>query len=112
MLYHNLWGCSFLCIQDDLDTIHRTWLCSDEEIKSALKEALKAGYRLIDCALAYGNEVAIGKALQDCFKEGIVKREDVFITSKLWYNIMSLNIIIDSGYEDQLEQYKGLGSRL
>ena len=68
--------------------LHRTWLCSDEEIKSAVKEALKAGYRLIDCARFYGNEAAIGEALQDCFKLGIVKREDVFITSKLWYVIV------------------------
>ena len=49
-----------------------------------IEPALRAGYRLIDCAACYLNEPEIGEALQKCFKEGVVKREDVFITSKLW----------------------------
>ena len=48
-----------------------------------METALKAGYRSIDCAYAYGNEVEIGEALQRCFKEGVVRREDIFVTSKL-----------------------------
>ena len=47
--------------------------------------ALRAGYRSIDCAYAYGNEGEIGEALQKCFKEGVLKREELFITTKLWY---------------------------
>ena len=50
-----------------------------------MEAALKAGYRLIDCAHFYANEPEIGEALQKCFKGGVVKREDVFIISKLWY---------------------------
>lgn len=50
-----------------------------------MEAALKEGYIHIDCAHIYGNEAEIGVALQKCFTEGVVKREDIFVTSKLWY---------------------------
>ena len=50
-----------------------------------METALKEGYQHIDCAHAYGNEAEIGEALHKCFKEHVVKREDIFITSKLRY---------------------------
>ncbi|DBA75126.1 TPA: hypothetical protein ACH3X1_010448 [Trebouxia sp. C0004] len=55
----------------------------DECIK-ATKAAIEAGFRHIDTAEMYKNEQEIGKALQELFKSGTVKREDLFVTSKLW----------------------------
>ena len=43
---------------------------------------MEYGYRHLDTAMKYGNEAEVGDALQMCFKEGL-KREDVFITTKL-----------------------------
>lgn len=55
-------------------------------VYDAVKEAIKMGYRHIDCAMLYGNEKEVGQALSDCFKQGIVQRKDLWITSKLWSN--------------------------
>lgn len=55
-----------------------------EDVYSAVKHAISLGYRHIDCAHIYGNELEIGRALADSFKAGIVTREEMWITSKLW----------------------------
>jgi alcohol dehydrogenase (NADP+) len=61
-----------------------TWLSKKNEVYDAVLAAIKAGYRHIDCAYIYGNEKEIGAALHEAFKLGLVKRQDLFITSKLW----------------------------
>lgn len=55
-----------------------------ETIAQAVKTAIKMGYRHIDCASVYCNEKEIGAALAEVFAEGIVKREELWITSKVW----------------------------
>ena len=55
----------------------------DNDVKIATKEAIKAGYRLIDTAERYQNEHVIGEAIKECIKEGIIKREELFITTKV-----------------------------
>jgi diketogulonate reductase-like aldo/keto reductase len=52
--------------------------------KQATKTALEAGFRHFDCAERYRNEDAIGEAMQEVFKTGAIRREDVFVTTKLW----------------------------
>ncbi len=54
------------------------------EIADAVVEALALGYRHIDCASVYGNEAEIGHAMKKVFDSGLVKRGDVWVTSKLW----------------------------
>lgn len=61
-----------------------TWKSLDGTVGPAVEHALtKAGYTHIDCAFIYRNEKEVGEAFTASFKQGI-KREDIFITSKLW----------------------------
>ena len=70
---------------DKLDAIGLgTWKSDPGEVGKAVKTALDVGYRHIDCAAVYGNEAEIGEALNEIFSKGEIKREDIWITSKLW----------------------------
>jgi glycerol 2-dehydrogenase (NADP+) len=61
-----------------------TWQSDKGAVANAVYHALKSGYRHIDAALCYQNENEVGEGLKKAFDEGICKREDVFVTTKLW----------------------------
>jgi alcohol dehydrogenase (NADP+) len=61
-----------------------TWKSGKGDVGKAIIMALEAGYRHIDCAATYGNEAEIGEAFNEVFSKGKIKREEVWITSKLW----------------------------
>ena len=52
--------------------------------KEATKTALEVGFRHLDCAERYRNEEAVGDGMQAAFRAGAIRREDVFVTTKLW----------------------------
>jgi alcohol dehydrogenase (NADP+) len=63
-----------------------TWKLTRDEIRPTITTALNIGYRHFDCASIYNNEKEIGAALAAAFDCGKVKREDIWVSSKLWSN--------------------------
>jgi len=61
-----------------------TWKIPNSSCAETVYTAIKAGYRLFDGACDYGNEKELGEGVRRALDEGIVKREELFITSKLW----------------------------
>lgn len=58
------------------------------QCEQVVYDAIKTGYRLIDTATAYKNEEAVGKAVAKAIKDGIVTREELFLTTKVWVSDM------------------------
>lgn len=61
-----------------------TWKSAPGKVKDAVEIALKAGYQHIDCAAVYQNEKEVGEAFAETFNQDTIKREEVWVTSKLW----------------------------
>ena len=61
-----------------------TWKIPLEQTQSVVYQAIKSGYRHLDCACDYGNEVQVGEAIAKAVSDGICSREELWITSKLW----------------------------
>ena len=60
-----------------------TWTLNDDEAEDCVYFALKVGYRLIDTARYYGNEVGVGRGIRRAIQDGIASREEIFVTSKI-----------------------------
>lgn len=70
------------------------WKASDAEAEFAVKTAIDSGYRLIDTATIYGNEVGVGRAIAG----SNVARKELFITTKLWNG--------DQGYDETIQAFE------
>ena len=82
-----------------------TWKSKEGEAYQAIRWALKLGYTHFDCASIYGNQEEIGQAFHDAFKEDNLKREEIFITSKLWNDSHSPKDVLPA-LKQTLEQLK------
>ncbi|RIX48702.1 aldo/keto reductase [Paenibacillus nanensis] len=75
-----------------------------EELVNAIRSAVAFGYRSIDTAAIYGNESSVGEGIRQAMAENGLKREDLFVTSKVWN--------ADLGYESTLAAYETSLSKL
>jgi 2,5-diketo-D-gluconate reductase A len=76
------------------------YLVEDQQTNSSVQEAFKAGYRSIDSAQIYQNEAGLGHAI----KEGGIKREELYITTKIWNS--------EQGYDSTLKSFDVSMSKL
>ncbi|CAJ0582209.1 unnamed protein product, partial [Mesorhabditis spiculigera] len=68
-----------------------TWLAKPGEVANAVEQALKIGYRHIDCAVSYENQHEIGPVFKKALEAGQLTREELFVTSKVWNTRHSYN---------------------
>ena len=61
-----------------------TWKLPKPQVPAVIREAVRLGYRHFDCACDYGNEAEVGAGLESVVQEGLCRRDDLWVTSKLW----------------------------
>lgn len=75
---------------------------NDDTAKDAVKHAIINGYRSIDAALVYGNEEMVGRGIQEGIAAADIQREDLFITSKLWFDSFGRDNV-EQGYQTSID---------
>jgi glycerol 2-dehydrogenase (NADP+) len=78
-----------------------TWQSKPGEVSAAVLHAIKVGYRHIDCAYVYGNEAEVGEGIKQAIAEGYVKREELFVVTKLWCTFHGR---VEEGLKSSLER--------
>ncbi|MCE5048491.1 aldo/keto reductase [Staphylococcus equorum] len=75
---------------------------NDDTAKDAVKHAIINGYRSIDAALVYGNEEMVGRGIQEGMAAADIRRKDLFITSKLWFDSFGKDNV-EQGYQTSID---------
>ncbi|PNF24350.1 1,5-anhydro-D-fructose reductase [Cryptotermes secundus] len=73
-----------------------TLFAKQGEAEQLVKDAIDIGYRHFDTAMAYQNEKEVGAGVRAKIAEGVIKREDIFITSKLWNTKHKRELVVDA----------------
>ncbi|XP_046689164.1 aldo-keto reductase family 1 member A1-like [Homalodisca vitripennis] len=73
-----------------------TWKSKPGEVRGAVVDAIRCNYRHLDCALVYQNEKEVGEGIQLAIQQGLCKREDLFITTKLWNTFHKEELVVPS----------------
>lgn len=91
-----------LIAQAAMGTFHSDNPDLEMMMEDIIVEAIRLGYRHIDCATAYQNEEVVGRALKRVFDKGFVKREELFVLTKLWNKHMDPEDVIPA-FENSLK---------
>lgn len=68
----------------------------EQTVAKAVREAIRLGYRMFDCASVYANESDIGEVFESAFKDGEIVREDIVVMSKVWNDMHGEGDVIKS----------------
>lgn len=75
-----------------IENLLMIWYFQGKEIKDVIKLSIDLGYRLIDTAFVYANEKEIGEGIAEKIKDGTVKREDLFVVTKVFGDYQRHNL--------------------